>query len=176
MKKSTKSADAAPAKSQALTPHGHTDLFAAAVKSFTAGDYRKAREMFLEASSGPVLPVNESARMYVRMCEQRLSREAPQLNTPEDHYNYGISLINGGRYAAAIQHLQTALKAGESADVLYALALAAGMTGDIPASAGHLRRACQLDRSLRGYARSDPDFHPLLHYPALREVLDGEKS
>jgi tetratricopeptide (TPR) repeat protein len=159
-----------------LTPRGHTDLFAAAMKSFTAGDYRKAREMFVEACSGPVLSVNESARMYARMCEQRLSRLAPQLKTPEDHYNYGVSLMNAGQHSAALQHLQTALKGGESADVLYALALATGMTGDINASAVHLRRACQLDHSIRSYARSDPDFHPLLHYPALREVLDGEKS
>jgi tetratricopeptide (TPR) repeat protein len=176
MKKPPKSADGAPPKPAELTPREHTDLFASAMKAFTAGDYRKAREMFAEASAGPVLSVNESARMYARMCEQRLARQAPVLKSPEDHYHYAISLMNAGEYRAALPHLEAALKGGESGDVLYALALATGLLGDINSSAAHLRRACQIDQSIRVLARNDADFHSLLQHRAVREVLDGEKS
>jgi tetratricopeptide (TPR) repeat protein len=176
MKKPPKPADGAPSTTALPATPEHTGLFAAAMKAFTAGDYRKAHGMFAEASAGPVLSVRESARMYARMCEQRLAAQAPDKWPPEDHYHYAVGLMNAGQHRAALPHLEAALKGGENGDVLYALALATGVLGDIHAAAAHLRRACEADHSIRLLARRDAEFRPLLQHHAVREALDGGKS
>jgi tetratricopeptide (TPR) repeat protein len=154
----------------------HTELFSKAAKKFSAGDYKTARALFEDAAKGPVLSVNESAAMYIRMCDQRIQRAAPELKTAEDYYNYGVGLINASRTADAIQALEKAAALEDSAHILYVLALANGLHGDLPSAASSLRRALQLDPSTRGLARSDPDFQPLLQHLEIREVLSSERQ
>ncbi len=149
----------------------HTDLFARAMKIFHEGDYAQAASLFEQASVGPLLGVNESAQMYARMCQQRMSRPSVELQTPEDYYNYAISLINARKYREARENLELATAASLQPHFFYALALVEGHLGSMDAAAAHLRRAIQMEPALRGTARSDPDFAPLLHNPKLREAL-----
>jgi tetratricopeptide (TPR) repeat protein len=149
----------------------HTDLFARAMKVFNQGEYAKAAAIFEQASTGPVIGVNESAQMYARMCRQRMSRPSVELHSPEDHYNYAVSLINARKYREARESLELATAAGPQPHFWYALALVEGHLGSMESAAAHLRRAIQMDPALRGVARSDPDFAPLLHNPRLKEAL-----
>lgn len=179
MKKSAKPNEAntttgAVAASEGMTPKSQTDLFAQAMKSFTSGDYKTALEVFEQASQGPSISVNESAQMYKRMCQQRIEREAPQLKTPEDHYNFAVGLMNAGKFSDARKYLETAVDAGSESHHLYALAIVEGMTGSIDLAVRHLRKAIQGDRGLRNIARSDADFQPLLQHAQIREVLAGD--
>jgi tetratricopeptide (TPR) repeat protein len=153
----------------------HTELFSKAAKKFSAGDYKTARSLFEDAAKGPVLSVNESAAMYIRMCDQRIRKATPELKSAEDYYNYGVGLINARRTADAIHALEKAAALEDSSHILYALALANGLHGDLPSSAASLRRAIQLDPSTRGLARSDPDFQPLLQHHEIREALSGDR-
>jgi tetratricopeptide (TPR) repeat protein len=156
---------------------GHTDLFARAIKSFSAGDYRKARSLFDEASNGPVISVNESARMYMRMCDQRLKSEKLEIKTPEEHYDYAVKLLNDGKPADAVSHLRVALQAPHpSGHVHYALALALGQQGDMGGAHQHLKTAVELDPALKSFARGDADFRDLLQDAALRELVVPERT
>ncbi|MGJ5818802.1 tetratricopeptide repeat protein [Paludibaculum fermentans] len=157
-----------------MTAKSQSDLFAQAMKSFTSGDYRAALEVFDQASQGPSIAVNESAQMYRRMCQQRIDRATPQLKTPEDHYNFGVSLMNAGKFADARKYLETAVDGGPESHHLYALAIVEGMTGAIDSAVRHLRKAIQVDRGLRNVARTDADFQPLLQHAQIREVLAGD--
>ncbi|QOY88241.1 hypothetical protein [Paludibaculum fermentans] len=162
------------AESDGMTAKSQTELFAQAMKSFTSGDYRAAADVFEQASQGPSIAVNESAQMYKRMCQQRIEREAPQLRTAEDHYNFAVGLMNAGKYVDARKHLETAVDAGSESLHLYALVIVEGMTGAIDSAARHLRKAIQADRGLRSIARTDADFQPLLQHPQIREVLAAD--
>ncbi len=146
------------------------------MKNFTAGDYQKAKPLFDQASHGPSLPVNESAQMYSRMCVQRIERANPDLRSPEDRYNFAVSLINLQKYQDAKHHLEAAVAASAQPHFMYALALVEGMLGSIPAAAQQLRRAIESDPSLRSVARNDADFAPLLQHTQIREVLAGEQA
>jgi hypothetical protein len=178
MKKTVKHPEAksaAPAVSSAeLDPKSHTAQFSEAMKVFAAGDYRNAKDLFDALSNGPLIQVNESAQMYSRMCLQRLNRERPELRSPEDHYNYGVSLFNARRFADAKASLESAVAKDPQPHYHYALALAEGMLGSIDASAAQLRLAIGKDHSIRGLARNDADFQPLMQHHQLKELVAGE--
>jgi tetratricopeptide (TPR) repeat protein len=165
------------AAASSLDHKGQTELFARAMQSFTAGDFRGAREIFEEAAAGPALDVVESARMYIRMCEQRISREKLEPRTPEEHYDLGVRLINERKLQMAQQHLATALEAQpDAAHVHYAMALARGLAGDLHGALESLRRAFTLDPQQRGLARGDSDFQELMYHPEIRALLYPERT
>jgi len=149
----------------------HTELFARAMKIFQQGEYQKAATLFEQAAAGPKIGVNESALMYFRMCQQRLSQMTVELKTPDDYYNYAIGLINSRKFREARESLEAAAAAGVQPHYCYALALVEGHLGSMEVAASHLRRAIQMDPALRSLARSDPDFAPLLHHPKLKEAM-----
>lgn len=179
MKKSTKAMEARNASStggEGMTAKSHTDLFAKAVKCFSSGDYREAAALFEEAAAGPLMSVNESAQMYRRVCLQRIQSATPKLQSPEDFYNYGVSLLNAGRHQEARGHLETAVSQSPLPHYLYALALAEGMLGSVSGAVQQLRRAIQADPAVRSLARNDADFAPLLEHASIRELLSGETT
>ncbi len=165
-------------ESQAGTPHeppvdarSHTECFASGMKLFSAGNFAEAYEVFEVASDGPVLAINESARMYSKACQQKLDRQKLEFASPEERYEFGVDLLRQGRYTEALASLETALKSGETAPLRYALALASGNIGDPSAAVKHFRRACELDPAFRTTARTDAAFQTLLQFSELREAL-----
>ena len=154
----------------------HTDLFAQAVKVFQQGDFQQAAALFQQAAAGPVPGVNESAHMYMRMCQQRMSQLTVELQTPEDYYNNAVGLINARKYREARESLEAAVAAGPQPHFCYALALVEGHLGFMDVAASHLRHAIQMDPTLRGLARGDPDFATLLHNPRMKEAMGAEQG
>ena len=182
MKKPTKasggkSVAAATTNARVLDQKGQTELFARGMRHFTGGDFRKARELFEEAAGGPSLEIGESATMYVRMCDQRISREKVELKTPEEHYDFAVQLINQRKIQPAQQHLKAALDMQpNAAHVHYAMALAKGLGGDPNSAHDHLRRAIELDPQQRALARGDSDFQELMHHAEIRSLIYPERS
>jgi tetratricopeptide (TPR) repeat protein len=169
-------------ESQAGTPleppadtRSHTECFARGMKLFSAGDYASACEAFETASDGPELAINESARMYARICQQKLDRQRMEAASLEERYSAGIDLLGQGRFTEALSCLELALKAGETAPLRYALALATGNIGDTATAVRHFRRACELEPAMRATARSDAAFRTLLQFAELREAV-AERS
>lgn len=159
-----------------MTAKSHTELFAKAVRCFSSGGYREAAALFAEAASGPLMSVNESAQMYRRMCLQRIESSTPKLQSPEDYYNFGVSLINVRRYREAREHLDAAVSQSPLPHYLYALALVEGMLGSVSGAAQQLHKAVQADPGIRSLARNDADFAPLLEHAAIRDILSGETT
>jgi tetratricopeptide (TPR) repeat protein len=180
MKKSRKSTEAAakkvppPDKAPANAESPQASVFEAAARAFQAGDFRKARSLYLEASTGSSAAMAHAARLYAKMCDDRNAKAAdPELKSAEDHYNLAITLINQRSLAAAEQHLNKALNlAPEGGDHLYyALALCRGLQGDLEGAHKHLRRAIDLQPRNRFAARTDPDFFEIAHRPPLRDLI-----
>lgn len=154
-----------------MDARSHKERFAEGMRLFAARDYASAYKVFESASNGPDLAVSESARMYSRICRQKLDQQRLEVASPEEHLQLGVDLISRGLFTEALAHLETALKAGESARLRYALALATGNIGDPAAAIKHFRRACELDPAIRGAARSDAGFQNLLQFSEFREAL-----
>jgi len=151
--------------------------FEEGMRLFHARQFQPARESFLRAIGGPDRAVGHRAGLHARICEQRLESSGPVLNTPEEHYNYAITLINSRDLAAAQIHLRAALEADAAAEhVLYALAACQSLGGDLHAAYENLKRAIDLQPRNRLAARQDPDFAAMAGQPAFHRLLHPDKK
>jgi tetratricopeptide (TPR) repeat protein len=167
-------------KAQAPASSGNRQLatFEAAMKLFHARKFKEARDLFQEAAGGPERDVAQRSRLHTTMCERRL-QQAPALDlgTAEEHYNYGVAMINARNIAEARVHLEKALQIAPGEEhIHYALALAQGLSGDIVSAHENLRMAIELEPRNRMIARQDADFAPLVHQAAIHALLFPEKK
>jgi tetratricopeptide (TPR) repeat protein len=146
--------------------------FDSAMKLFHKRDFQGALPSFDEAAKGTDVSIAHTAQLHANMCRQRLERESPQLKTSEDNYAFGLALANRRELTGAEKYLQRALQLAPKADhILYSLALVKGLQGDMPAAAGYLAQAIEIQPSNRSTARTDPDFHELLRHQPIREIV-----
>jgi Flp pilus assembly protein TadD len=148
------------------------------MKYFHARKFKEARDLFQEAASGPERDVAQRSRQQIAMCDRRLL-QAPELDlgTAEEHYDYGVSMINSRNIAEARTHLEKALKLSPGEEhIHYALALAQGLSGDFTSAHENLRMAIELEPRNRMIARQDADFAPLIHQSMIHALLFPEKK
>ena len=148
------------------------------MKQFHARKFKEARDLFEEAAAGPERDVAQRSRLHTAMCDRRL-QQAPVLNlgSAEEHYNYGVALMNARNVGEARAHLEKALQLAPGEDhIHYALALAQGLSGDFVSAQENLRVAIELEPRNRMIARQDADFAPLFHQAAIHALLFPEKK
>ncbi|MBI4877940.1 MAG: hypothetical protein HY822_25190 [Acidobacteria bacterium] len=179
MRKPSKRQETAPKAGGTAPPAGQSqaDLFAQAAGMFQSGRFAEARTLFESATAGPNREMAHSARLHIRMCEQRLARGAPTPASAEEHYTYAIALLNRREFSAAREHLEKALKMAGGGDHIHcALALCLGSLGDVEGAARHLRRAIEIHPRNRAIVRHDPDFADLMQRPPIRELVGAGKA
>jgi len=151
--------------------------FESAMKLFHARKFKEARDLFAVVIQGPERDVAQRAQLHSTMCERRLEQAKVELHTAEDHYNYGVALLNTRKIDEARGHLERALALAPTADhVFYALALAQALCGDAAGAHEHLRRAIELEPRNRLMARQDADFASLAGQPLFQTLLYPEKK
>ncbi|MEZ5351122.1 MAG: hypothetical protein R2762_00670 [Bryobacteraceae bacterium] len=147
-------------------------LFERAMGAFHKRNFKEAGALFAQAATGPEVDMAHTASTHKLMCERRLDTAEPVLESPEDAYTYGVSLMNQGSLDEAETVLRQALQQDEAAGhVHYALAICTGQRGNPAAAARHLRRAIELAPENRTAARNDHEFQSLARIPEIREVL-----
>ena len=178
---SRKAAAPPPVLTRRPTPqeieHQHSlERFESALQLFSENQFGRARAMFAKLMEDPARELAERARVYVRICEQRLSKTAVQLKTAEDYYNYAVGLANQGDAEESEQHLQKALKLAPKADhIYYALATTYALRDDVTGALEYLGKAIELNERNRYQAQNDADFSNLLEDPRFTELLYPEK-
>jgi tetratricopeptide (TPR) repeat protein len=171
------SRDGAVAVAQPLDSAKQLSSFEAAMKLFHARKLQEARALFETAAAGPERDVAQRARLHIAMCDRRLQQAAVNLHSAEDHYNYGIAMINVRKIAEARSHLEQALQMAPGTDhIHYALALAQALAGDVGNAHENLRKAIELEPRNRIMARQDADFAPLANQPPFDTLLYPEKK
>lgn len=144
---------------------------------FHARDFKEALRFLEQAATGPLREMAFSARTHLSICEQRLELEnQPKIESAEDRYNYAVALLNERQYEQARRQLEMALEEKEADHFLYALAVAVGHLGDIPAAAAHLRRSIALSPKNRVAAHNDPDFAELARHSEIRALLHADSQ
>ena len=157
--------------------HQHAmERFENALQLFNQHQLARARGMFERLKEIPSRDLAERARVYVRICDQRLSRTTLQLKTAEDFYNYAVGLANEGNAEESEQYLLKALKLSPKSDyIYYALATTYALRDDVNGALEHLLKAINLDERNRFQAQNDADFANLLEDPRFTELLYPEK-
>jgi tetratricopeptide (TPR) repeat protein len=176
--KTTLTRGGAVAVAQPLDSAKQLNSFEAAMKLFHARKLKDARALFETAAAGPERDVAQRARLHIAMCDRRLEQvAAPPLHSAEDHYNYGVAMINARRIQEARTHLERALEmAPGSEHIHYALALAQALGGDLANAYENLKRAIDLEPRNRIVARQDADFAPLANQPPFDALIYPEKK
>jgi tetratricopeptide (TPR) repeat protein len=163
-----------PKKSVADDPR-----FAQAVQNYEAGlramqehKFDKARAYLQKVVSGPSKELADRASVHLNACTQQTERVTTQFKTPEEHYDYAISLMNVGDYVGAREHLDKLSTQVPEADyVAYGLAALDCLTGHAEDALRHLDEAIRLNPTLRFQARNDSDFQNLAEDPRFTELL-----
>jgi len=169
--------ETAPKGTPSSGPPKQITVFEAAMKLFHARKFKDARDMFEQAVAGPQSDIAQRARLHIAMCERRLGQPVVELASAEEHYNYGIALINSRKIAEARSHLEKALETSPNADhIHYALALAQALSGDINNAHENLRRAIELEPRNRLIARQDADFASIVNQPPFQALVYPEKK
>ncbi|MDP9161405.1 MAG: hypothetical protein M3O09_14385 [Acidobacteriota bacterium] len=153
--------------------------YAQAVQNYEAGlramqehKFEKAKTHFQKLTSGPSKELADRASVHLSACNQQLQRGVTQFKTPEEHYDYAVSLMNIGDYVSAREHLDAIYKQVPSADyVSYGMAALNCLTGHVEDALRQLHAAIRINPSLRFQARNDSDFQNLVEDPRFTELL-----
>src|SRR5437870_3085287 len=134
--------------------------------------YDKAKTLLQKVASGVNRELADRASVHLNACNLQMERGATQFKTPEEHYDYAVSLMNLGDYVGAREHIEKLSKQAPKADyVAYGLAALDCLTGHLEDSLRHLDEAIRLNPSIRFQARNDSDFQNLAEDPRFTELL-----
>src|SRR5207245_4532082 len=77
--------------------------FTQAVQNYETGlkllqtqKFDKAKAALEKVLDGPSTELADRARMHINICNQQLAKTSTNFKTPEEQYDYAISLMNGG--------------------------------------------------------------------------------
>ena len=163
------------AKKQVAEDPRHTQAvqnYEAGLRSLQEHKFEKAKGHLQKVLSGPNKSLADRAMLHIQTCDQHLDKPALQFKTPEEHYDFAVSLINTGDYLMAREHLDKLLKQQPRADyVLYGLAALSCLTGHVEEALKTLDEAIHANPALRFQARNDSDFQNLAEDPRFTELL-----
>jgi hypothetical protein len=149
-----------------------------AVRMFSQKQFAAANERFMLAATGPAAHISDKARSYAQICARKTGGAEVDLQTADDHFNYGVERLNARDMDVARRHLDRALAMEPDGEhILFTLALCCGLAGDGAAACENLKRAIALEPKNRILARQDPEFSALAQQlPALRALLASENA
>jgi tetratricopeptide (TPR) repeat protein len=158
--------------------------FAQAVQNYEAGlkamqthKYDRAKACFEKVVTGASPELSDRAAVHLNTCNQHLSRASNQFKTPEEQYDYAISLMNMGDYFPAHENFEALIKKNPQLDyVWYGIAALNCLMGHFPESITTLNEAIRLNPANRFQARNDSDFKGLADDPRFTELLYPDTS
>jgi tetratricopeptide (TPR) repeat protein len=153
------------------------DNYQSALKLMQEGKFEKARELFQVLAEQAAPELQERSRVYLAVCARNAKQEVRSFTTPEEHYDYAISLLNTGFYEEAREQFEAILQSHPEADyALYGLAVLESMTGQAEGCLDHLGQAIQINPRNRIQARTDSDFQDMADDPRFTELLYPEMA
>ena len=149
--------------------------YEAAVLLLQQGKYERALTALEKLLPEAPAEIKDRCRMYISTCQRQLLARARSFPTPEEHYDYAISLLNTGYYEEAREQLNQILTEHPGADyAFYGLAVLESITGRAQDCLSSLARAIELNPKSRVQARVDNDFQNMADDPRFTELLYPE--
>jgi tetratricopeptide (TPR) repeat protein len=160
-----------PATPDAATLHHYQS----ALQLLQQAKFEKALVAFEKLLGTATPALAERCRMYVVACHRELSKSKLVFATPEEQYDYAVSLLNTDYYEEAREQFAAILNGHPSADyALYGLAVLDAITGQVEECLEHLAGAIQGNPRNRLQARTDTDFQSMQDDPRFTELLYPE--
>jgi tetratricopeptide (TPR) repeat protein len=149
--------------------------YEAALKAIQERKFERAKGLLQKVIDGPSTELADRAAVHLKLCQHQMAHASTSFKTPEEHYDFAVSLMNQGEYDEARTHLEKILKQNPKADyALYGLAVLDCLTSKVEDSLRHLDEAIRRNPALRFQARNDSDFHNLADDPRFTELLYPE--
>jgi tetratricopeptide (TPR) repeat protein len=149
--------------------------YEAGLKAMQSHKFDKAKASLTKVLEGPSKELSDRARVHLNTCNQQLGRIANTFRTPEEHYDYAVSLMNSGDYDGTRTHLDKLLKQHPKADyAAYGMAVLDSLTNRVEDCLRNLQHAIKLNPSNRFQARNDSDFAQMADDPRFTELLYPE--
>jgi tetratricopeptide (TPR) repeat protein len=149
--------------------------YEAAVLLLQQGKYEKALSALEKLLPDAPAEIQDRCRMYISTCQRQLQGLRRSFPTPEEHYDYAISLLNTGYYEESREQLAQILTDHPGADyAFYGLAVLESITGHAQDCLTNLARAIELNPKCRLQARVDNDFQNMADDPRFTELLYPE--
>uniref|UniRef100_E6QIY5 Uncharacterized protein n=1 Tax=mine drainage metagenome TaxID=410659 RepID=E6QIY5_9ZZZZ len=151
--------------------------YQAALQLLQQGKYEKALVAFekLQATASP--EIAERCRMYLAACHRQMDKSKLVFDTPEERYDYAVSLLNMDYYEDAREQFLEILAEHPEADyAFYGLSVLDAITGQAEECMENLSRAIAHDGRNRLLARTDTDFQSMIEDPRFTELLYPEAS
>jgi tetratricopeptide (TPR) repeat protein len=165
-------------KSRPAPDSSHQQLltqFQNAVQLMQEGKFERARVLFEKLAQDGAPEILERSRVYLAVCSRHAKKEGLAFATPEEQYDYAISLLNTGHYEDARDQFDGLLRANPDMDYAhYGMAVLNSITGQAEECLDHLARAISLNPQNRIQARSDSDFSDMADDPRFTELLYPE--
>ena len=163
---------------------GEDPRFAQAVQNYENGlkalqihKYDKAKTYFEKVVAGPSPELSDRASVHLNTCNQQLTRAATSFKTPEEQFDYAVSLMNMGDYVTARENFDLLTKNFSKLDFIwYGMAALNCLTGHFPEAISNLNEAIRLNPANRYQARNDSDFKNLADDPRFTELLYPDTS
>ena len=158
--------------------------FSQAVQNYQAGlsamqghKYDRAKSLFEKVIAGPSPELADRAGVHLNSCIQQINRDSASFKTPEERYDYAVSLMNMGNYVGAREVFQELTSKHPSLDfVWYGTAALNCLMGHFPDAIAGLNEAIRLNPANRFQARNDSDFRSLADDPRFTELLYPDTS
>jgi tetratricopeptide (TPR) repeat protein len=158
--------------------------FAQAVQNYEAGlkamqehKFERAKGFLEKVVKGASRELADRASVHLNNCNQQLARSSTSFKTPEEHYDFAVSLMNVGNYDEARSHLEKIQKQSPKADyAVYGLAALSCLMHKPEDALRYLATAIKMNSMNRLQARNDTDFHNLADDPRFTELLYPEAS
>jgi len=158
--------------------------FSQAVQSYEAGlaalqshKYDRAKALFEKVTAGPSPELADRAAVHLNTCVQQLNRDATSFKSPEERYDYAVSLMNMGDYVSAREIFDELTRKHPKLDfVWYGAAALNCLMGHFPDAITGLNEAIRLNPANRFQARNDSDFKSLSDDPRFTELLYPDTS
>ena len=156
--------------------------FQAAVEGYQAGlkalqerKFDKAKAAFQKVIAAGPRELADRANVFLNTCNQHMLKPSTSFKTPEEHYDYAISLMNVGDYVSAREHLDKIIKQAPAADYAwYGSSVLNCLTGHQEEALRQLSEAIRLNPRYRFQARNDSDFRSMSDDPRFTELIYPE--
>ncbi len=137
--------------------------------------FERAKAMFHKVIASAPRELADRAVVHLNTCNQHLARGSTTFKTPEEHYDYAVSLMNVGDFVGAREHLEKILKQSPKADYAwYGMSVLECLTGHYEDALRALAESIRLNPSNRFQARNDSDFRNLMDDPRFTELIYPE--
>lgn len=147
------------------------------LKAMQTHKYDRAKVCFEKVVSGASPELADRAAVHLNTCNQHLKQASAQFKTPEEQYDYAVSLMNMGDYVTARENFEVLVRKYPQVDYIwYGMAALNCLMGHYPECITSLNEAIRLNPANRFQARNDSDFRNLADDPRFTELLYPDTS